>query len=479
MQAPATHSRLQCPLAFCTSASSSSARHRLLPTCLLPRPCSLPRARPCKREEPEGEGGEAAITCGEWSVEAQYITSGQAPQRAGAAASAATAAAAAAAAEQAAAKRRERKAKAAGRAEAARQQAEAREAAQAAQREAARREAEQKGRMQAAAIAAAQAEYEREAEEARRKAEAAAAATAREAAAKAAAAAQAVQAKQAALRSRSSGQLASAGGPAKGGGPASAAGSSKADPGSGSASVSRSASGISRSATGVATPTAVADSSAVPFGSTGDASPTSSSIPPEFRLPAGYQSPLPPSGPLAGTRAAPKPAAAGSSGLGARPAMVAPTKRSQIMVGSTGWLGTSQRTSMLLQPALHLCNCLCSVPACQHSHPCHSAIPLHHVTYPHAACMPGTRSAAVSARGCLRCRATTLACPPSHSQGDRQPSFTGVAAASGDVGAAALLAREAAAHGMTLEQYAAYQEELILQQVLQVRGSCRGTLGGM
>lgn len=70
---------------------------------------------------------------------------------------------------------------------------------------------------------------------------------------------------------------------------------------------------------------------------------------------------------------------------------------------------------------------------------------------------------------CLQHCVTTLAqCRPSRSQGNRQPSYTGVAAASGDAGAGALLAREAAAHGMTLAQYAAYQEELILQQVLQV-----------
>lgn len=43
-----------------------------------------------------------------------------------------------------------------------------------------------------------------------------------------------------------------------------------------------------------------------------------------------------------------------------------------------------------------------------------------------------------------------------------------MAAASGSVGASGALAREAAAHGMSVEQYRAYQDDLTLQKAIQV-----------
>lgn len=57
-------------------------------------------------------------------------------------------------------------------------------------------------------------------------------------------------------------------------------------------------------------------------------------------------------------------------------------------------------------------------------------------------------------------------------------SAAGLAAASGELGSGGegALAREAARHGMSLEQYSAWQEDLALQEAIQA--GCEGWLGG-
>lgn len=58
--------------------------------------------------------------------------------------------------------------------------------------------------------------------------------------------------------------------------------------------------------------------------------------------------------------------------------------------------------------------------------------------------------------------------PPSQGFPSSRPSGTALAAASGSAAAVEALEREAAAHGMSVEQYRAYQDDLALQEAIQV-----------